>query len=70
MVLSLLQDSHGLVVCNVVATSSLPEIVRHVTDTDAPVAVVVGATFIQFLTAVTAGTDSHSDMAFISLEPI
>ena len=70
VVLRFLQDGHGLIVGDVVSTSRFPEVIRHVPHADAPVAVVVGAAFVQLLAAVAAGTDAHADMAFIPLEPI
>ena len=70
VVFSLLENGHGLIVGNVMAAAGFAEVVCHVTDADAPVAVIVGTAFFQFLAAVTAAADAYSKMAFILFEPV
>ena len=52
------------------ASSSLPAVVGHVSHSDAPVFIVVSASFVQLLPSISAGADGSSDMAFIFLEPV
>jgi hypothetical protein len=70
VVFSLLENGHSLIVGNVMAAAGFAEVVCHVTDADAPVAVIVGTAFFQFLAAVTAAADAYSKMAFILFEPV
>ena len=70
MVFRLLEDGHRLVVGDVVAAAGLAEVVRHVANAYAPVAVVVRTALIQLLAAVAAGADAHADVAFVFLEPV
>ena len=70
VVFGLFEDGHGLVVSDVVAAAGFTEVIGHVANADTPVAVVVGAAFVQFLTAITAGADAHAKVAFILLEPV
>ena len=70
VVFGFLENSHRLIVGHVMASSCLSKVVRHIAHTDTPVAIVIRAAFIQFLTAVAARTNTYADMPFVFLEPI
>ena len=70
VVLGFLEDSHGLIISDVVAAACFTEVIGHISYADTPVTVVVGAAFVQLLTAVTAGAYAHAKVTFIFLEPV
>ena len=70
VVLGFFQDGHGLVVGDVMAAVGLHQIFGHVAHADTPVAVVVGATFIQFFASITTAADAHRQVTFIAFEPV
>ena len=70
VVFGFLQDGNRLVVSDEVSAARLGKVFGHVAHTDAPVAVVVGTTFIEFFASVAAAADTHCQVAFIALEPI
>ena len=70
VILCFLEDCHRFVIGDIVSATCLTQVIRHVAYTDAPVAVVVRAAFVQFLATVTARADAHTDMSFVFLEPV
>ena len=70
VVFGALEDFHRLVVADVAASPRLAAVVGHIAYGYAPVPVVVGAAFVQFLAAVAAGADRGAYMPFVAFEPI
>ena len=70
VVFSFAEDSHRLVVGDVVSAARLAQVICHIAHTDAPITVVVGAAFVQFLAAIAATADTHADVSLVFLEPI
>ena len=70
MVFGFLEDRHRLVVRNIVTTTCLSQVVRHVAYSDTPIAVIVDATLVHLLSPVPTRADTNAYMSFIFLEPV
>ena len=70
VVFGFLENSHTLVVGDIMSAVGLHQIFRHVAHADTPVVVVVRAAFVQALAPDTARADSYCQMSLIAFEPV
>ena len=52
------------------AFAGLSQVVSHIADSDTPVFTGIAAAFAELGTAITAGTDTNTQMTFVFLEPV
>jgi len=69
-ILGLLENLHGLLICNVVAVVGLAAVIRKVAHADAPLGLHIAGALAADALLLAAGANGHADMALVLLQPV